>query len=122
MLANWRQRQAMPRRAAASGAVLRNAVELGGVIVQHAAREGGGLVARDLVVADHAGQRDAEGLADVAAGEIGGLFPAERVAEWIAVGGEQDLVGEDLEPLAEPAGERARRDDQRLLGEIEKRI
>jgi hypothetical protein len=76
----------------------------------------------DFAVVDHAGEGEAESLAGVARGDPGAFFPAHRVGERITVGAEEDLGGEGFEPLAEPDGEGARGEGERLLREVEEDV
>jgi hypothetical protein len=69
----------------------------------------------DLPVAHHAGESEAEGETRVAGGEPGGLLPAEGGAIGITVRGEENFFRVELEPFAQPEGERACGDDDGLL-------
>ena len=52
-------------------------------------------------------------------GDPCGLFPAHGGGVGVGVGGVEDLLGVELEPLSEPGGHGARADHEGLLREVE---
>src|ERR1043165_8435275 len=63
-------------------------IELARVIAQHHARELERLRARDLAVADHAGQRAHQRFAPVVGGDESGLIPSQLPRRRIGLNGE----------------------------------
>ena len=82
-------------------------VESFGVAVQDHVGEFGGARGGDFAVLLHPVEGHGESIAGVARAQPGGFFLSNGVTVGIAVGTEEDLVGIELEPLAQPSGERA---------------
>src|SRR5271169_724338 len=79
-----------------------NPVELSGSTAQYLLSNQAGLILADFTIPQHTGERQAQRLAGIAAGDPRRLLPTHRVGERIAVGSEHDFVRIGFQPLAQP--------------------
>src|SRR5271165_698817 len=79
-----------------------NAVKLSRSAAQNLLRKQPCPILADFTIPQHTGERQAQRLAGIAAGDPRRLLPTHRVGERIAVGSEHDFVRIGFQPLAQP--------------------